>query len=374
MNKFLENAAAFLRETDKLLLFLRIAASTYGCVIVYSATRINGGYRQILMQGGCMIAGVVAALVISAVDYRKIVKFWPLIAGVSVLLVVLTFFIGYAPSGTDDKAWLSFGAFSFQPAELLKIAFAITFPLHLVKTKDVNKPLSLLLLILHGAFPVLLIHFQGDDGTAIIFAVMFVAMLFAAGLKVRYIAIGAGAVAAMLPVAWFFVLNEAQRDRFISLLNPEDDLLGSGWQQWRGRIALANGGIFGQGYLHGPNVQSGTIPEGYNDFIFASLGEEFGLIGCVVAMLLLAGICFKILSDSRKTKDKLGSLLCIGLFAMFASNMLVNIGMVLSLLPVVGVTLPFFSAGGTNLACLFLGIGLVLSVYRHREADSLYIR
>ena len=91
-------------------------------------------------------------------------------------------------------------------------------------------------------------------------------------------------------------------------------------------------------------------------------------------MLLLAGICFKILSDSRKTKDKLGSLLCIGLFAMFASNMLVNIGMVLSLLPVVGVTLPFFSAGGTNLACLFLGIGLVLSVYRHREADSLYIR
>ncbi len=374
MNKFLEKAAAFLRETDKLLLFLCIAASTYGCVIVYSATRINGGYRQILMQGGCMIAGVVAALVISAVDYRKIVKFWPLIAGVSVLLVVLTFFIGYAPSGTDDKAWLSFGAFSFQPAELLKIAFAITFPLHLVKTKDINKPLSLLLLILHGAFPVLLIHFQGDDGTAIIFAVMFVAMLFAAGLKVRYIAIGAGAVAAMLPVAWFFVLNEAQRDRFISLLNPEDDLLGSGWQQWRGRIALANGGIFGQGYLHGPNVQSGTIPEGYNDFIFASLGEEFGLIGCVVAMLLLAGICFKILSDSRKTKDKLGSLLCIGLFAMFASNMLVNIGMVLSLLPVVGVTLPFFSAGGTNLACLFLGIGLVLSVYRHREADSLYIR
>lgn len=374
MNTAFRKAAAFLRETDKLLLFLCAAASTFGCVIIYSATRINGGYRQIFMQIACMIAGIVAALIISAVDYRKTVKFWPLIAGGSVLLVVLTFFIGYAPSGTDDKAWLSFAGFSFQPAELLKIAFAITFPLHLVKAGDINKPLSLVLLALHGAFPILLIHFQGDDGTAIIFAVMFVAMLFAAGLKMRYVAAGAGAVAALLPVIWFFVLNESQQERFISLLNPEDDLLGSGWQQWRGRIALANGGVFGQGYLQGPNVQSGTIPEGYNDFIFASLGEEFGLIGCVAAILLLAGICFKILLDSQKTNDRLGSLICVGLFAMFASNMLVNIGMVLSLLPVVGVTLPFFSAGGTNLVCLYFGIGLVLSVYRHRETDSLYIR
>lgn len=374
MKKLFRWFADLLRETDKLLLSLCILTAAYGCVIVYSATRINGGTRQILMQIVCLVGGVIAALIISKIDYKKICRMWPLIAGVSVLLVVLTFFIGYAPQGTDDKAWLNIAGFSFQPAELLKIAFAITFPLHITRVEDVSKLRNLIPLLIHGALPVILIHFQGDDGTALIFAVMLAAMLFAAGLKIRYFAIAGAGVAAMLPVAWFFVLNEAQRSRFVSLLNPENDLLGNGWQQWRGRIGLANGGLTGQGFLQGPHVQAGTIPEGYNDFIFASLGEEFGFIGCLLAVVLLTFICFKILFNSRKTQDKLGSLICVGLFAMMAANTLINLGMCLSLLPVVGVTLPFFSAGGTNLLCTFLGIGLVLSVYRYREGTSLYIK
>lgn len=374
MKKIFSAFADLLRETDKLLLSLCILSASFGCVIVYSATRINGGYRQFFMQLFCLIGGVIASLIISKIDYKKICKFWPLSAGVAVLLVVLTFFIGYAPQGTDDKAWLSIAGFSFQPAELLKIAFAITFPYHISKIGDVNKFRHLIPLLIHGAFPILLIHFQGDDGTALIFAVMLVAMLFAARLRIRYFVIAGVGVAAMLPVAWIFVLNEAQRARFISLLNPESDLLGDGWQQWRGRIGLANGGIFGQGFLQGPHVQSGTIPEGYNDFIFASLGEEFGFIGCLIALLLLGGICLKILQNSRKTHDFLGSLICVGMFAMMASNALINLGMCLSLLPVVGVTLPFFSAGGTNLLCTFLGVGLVMSIYRYREGTSLYIR
>lgn len=374
MKKLFSAFADLLRETDKLLLLLCILAAGYGCVIVYSATQANGSNRQFYMQTFCMCLGIVASLVISKIDYKKICKFWPLTAGVALILVVLTFFIGYAPQGTDDKAWLSLFGFSFQPAELLKIAFAITFPYHISKVADVNKLKALIPLLLHGAFPILLIHFQGDDGTALIFAVMMVAMLFVAGLKMRYFLIAGAGVAAMVPVAWFFVLNEAQRNRFISLLNPENDLLGDGWQQWRGRIGLANGGLTGQGFLQGPHVQSGTIPEGYNDFIFASLGEEFGFIGCMIALLLLTGICIKILWSSRKTHDLLGSLICVGMFAMMASNALINLGMCLSLLPVVGVTLPFFSAGGTNLLCTFLGIGLVMSVYRYREGKGLYIK
>lgn len=374
MKKIVSAFADLLRETDKLLLSLCMLAAAYGCVIVYSATQINGSNRQFFMQVACLCGGTVAALIISKIDYKKICKLWPLTAGVAVVLVVLTFFIGYAPQGTDDKAWLSIAGFSFQPAELLKIAFAITFPYHISKVGDVNKLRNLILLLLHGAFPVLLIHFQGDDGTALIFAVMMVAMLFAAGLKMRYFIIAGVGVAGMLPVTWFFVLNEAQRARFVSLLNPENDLLGDGWQQWRGRIGLANGGLFGKGFLAGPHVQSGTIPEGYNDFIFASLGEEFGFVGCMVAVLLISCICLKILANSRKTHDRLGSLMCVGMFAMMTANAAINLGMCLSLLPVVGVTLPFFSAGGTNLLCTFLGIGLVLSIYRFREGRELYIK
>ena len=375
ISKFFGNFADTLREADKFFLFLCISASIFGCFIIYSATQTMGSNRQTIMQVSCLFGGVIIALVLSRIDYKKLAKLWWLIAGAAILLVGLTFFIGYAPQGTDDKAWLRFGSLSFQPAELLKIAFAITFPLHLSKVKDeINAPKNLLLLLLHGAFPVLLIHFQGDDGTAMIFAIMFICMMFIAGINKRLIVLGGIGIAAFLPVAWLFLINEDQKKRFLSLLNPEADLLGDGWQQWRARIALASGGWFGQGYMNGPNVQTGTIPEGYNDFIFASLGEEFGFVTAILVLLLLVGICLRTLWIASKNTDDLGKYICVGLFAMFAANILINLGMCLSLLPVVGVTLPFISAGGTNLVCLFIGVGLVLSTYAHREQESIYIR
>ncbi len=378
MKKILSWFADIIRETDKLLLFFSVLAAAYGCLAVYSTTHFKiGGVRQIATQIGGMAVGLIAALVISKFNYKTIAKFWPLITGAAVLLVVLTFFIGYAPEGTDDKAWLKFFGLSFQPAELLKIAFAITFPYHIwhieQREENINSLKNLLLLCLHGAAPVLLVHLQGDDGTAIVFVAMFAAMFFAAGLYKRYIAAAAGLVAVMVPVSWKFILNDAQKARIISLLNPEDDLLGDGWQQWRGRIAIARGGIFGQGYMKGSYVQSGSIPEGYNDFIFASIGEELGLLGCTVVLLLLAVLCIRILMDGRRAKDTLGALMCVGVFSLLASTILINVGMCLSLLPVVGVALPFFSAGGTNLLCTFLGLGLVLSVVRYRTDSDLYI-
>ena len=375
ISKFFGNFADTLREADKFLLFLCMSASVFGCFVIFSATQIAENNRQTIMQVSCLAGGVIIALILSRIDYKKLAKLWWLIASTATMLVVLTFFIGYAPVGTDDKAWLSFAGFSFQPAELLKIAFAVTFPLHLSKIKgEINTPKNLILLALHGAFPVLLIHFQGDDGTAMIFAIMFICMIFAAGLNKKLIVLGGAGIAVMLPISWFFLINEDQKKRFLSLLNPEADLLGDGWQQWRARIALASGNWFGKGYLNGPNVKSGAIPEGYNDFIFASLGEEFGFVTGLLLVLLLVGICLRVLWVASKTTDDLGKYMCIGLFAMLSSNIIINLGMCLSLLPVVGVTLPFISAGGTNLVCLFMGVGLVLSAYSHREQTSIYIR
>ena len=371
MKRILSGIADYIRETDKILIALCTLASLYGCVAVLSA----GSSRQFLVQFVSLILGILIAIVLSKIDYEFYKKIWPVAAVIGLIPVFLTFYIGYAPDGTDDKAWLMLpGNISFQPAEFLKIIFVITFSLHLGAVKEkLNKLRHVLLLCLHGAFPVLLIHFQGDDGTAMVFFIMFLCMLFAAGLKLRYFLAAFLAIAVVCPIAYLYILNDDQKARILSIFNLESDLLGSGWQQWRGRVALANGGIFGKGLFSGDLVQSGSIPEGYNDFILTAIGEELGLIGVVAVFLLLILICIRILRVSSISRDSMGSYICVGIFSMLAAQLIINAGMCLSLLPVIGVTLPFFSAGGTSLCCLFCGIGLVLSVYMHRTSRTLYL-
>ncbi len=376
MQKMFTKIADYIRECDKILFLLCLFATSYGCVAVLSATyHTTGSLRQFIMQAVGMTIGVVAVVFISTFDYRRLERLWPVVAALGLIPVILTFFIGFAPTGTDDKAWLMLpGGVSFQPAELLKICFVVTFAYHIQHLGErIHKPLHLLLLCIHGAIPVVLIHFQGDDGTALVFLCMFLAMLFAAGVKLRYfIAAGVAAVVS-LPIVYFFVMNDAQRSRIMTMFNIEADLMGDGWQQWQGRIAMANGGFTGKGLFNGPYVQSGRIPEGENDFIFTSIGEELGLLGCIVVVLLLAGICLRILQIGRRSDDKMGHIMCIGVFGMFLAQSVINLGMCLSILPVIGVTLPFFSAGGTSIMCLFFGVGLVMSVYMAQSRGSMYL-
>ena len=178
----------YIRESDKLMIFITLAASLYGCVMVLSSTRYTGSTKQFITQLAGVCLGMTVAIIISGVDYKRILRIWPLIAAVGLIPVILTFFIGYAPSGTDDKAWLMLpGNISFQPAELLKIAFIITYAVHIKAVQeDINSFKNLFLLALHGGAPIVLIHFQGDDGTAIIFMCIMLSMLFAGGVKSRY--------------------------------------------------------------------------------------------------------------------------------------------------------------------------------------------
>ncbi len=362
--------ADYIRECDKLLFLLCIAASGFGCVAVMSSTNYLDNNRQFLTQLITTLLGIVLVIVISKIDYNSYKKLWPIIALVCLIPVILTFFIGFAPAGTDDKAWLRLpGGLTFQPSELLKIAFAITFSLHLEKVGDnINKLRFLIPLLIHGAFPVVLIHFQGDDGTAMVFAVMMIFMLFMAGLKARYFVIMGVLLLIAVPIIYFFVMNPDQQARILSVFDLEDDLKGSDWQQWRGRIALANGGLFGQGLFKGTLTQLGEVPESFNDFIFVSIGEELGFLGCSLVILLLGCICFRILRIGAVAREKRGQLICVGMFGMLLSQVIINLGMCLSITPVIGVPLPFFSAGGTSLLCLYCGIGVIMSVYMHRNA------
>ena len=386
MKRLLGAIADYIRETDKILLGLCTALSLFGCVEVYSASRafFGDGARQFWVQFISTMVGLAAAIFVSIIDYRKICRFWLPILIVCAGLIATTYFIGFNPGDSlvdNNRAWirLPVGGLTLQPSEIVKIGFIISFAKHIswvTARADHIRPLGALALAAHGLAPVLLIHFvQGDDGTAVVFAGIFLFMMAAAGVKLRYFLIGGLLTAGIAPLIWYRVMNNYQRDRFRVILDWTLDPKTFGYQQLHARITVASGGLTGAGVLRGPHVQQPSfIPEGYNDFIFASTAEEWGFLGCVAVLAAVAGICVKILRNAAKALDTLGTMLCVGVFAEIAMQTVINVGMNLSVLPVIGVTMPFMSAGGTSIFCLYLGIGLATSVYMHRHERTIYLR
>ncbi|MBR1811304.1 MAG: FtsW/RodA/SpoVE family cell cycle protein [Clostridia bacterium] len=365
------------RETDNTLLLLCMAASMIGFVLVRSATEYSRAddalmSRDLRAMIIAVVAGLAVALFISFIDYDNIVRLWPIIAGAGIALMLLTLLIGVGPSERSDvRSWIQLpGGFYFQSSELLKIMFIITFGAHLDLVKDHIRELkTVLLLVLHGAIPTLLVVITGDMGSALIFMVIFAVMIFMGGIAPKHIAIAVLAVAAALPFAWRFVLGEIQKERIIALLYPEDypDII---YQQDLGLTAIGSGGWTGAGLMQGRYTQLGRVPERQNDFIFTVIGEELGFIGCVFTLLILALIIIKIIHTGKNARDNSTTLMCYGLAAMLTSHIVVNVGMCLMLLPVVGITLPFYSAGGSANLCLYVGVGLALSIYRYNREGT----
>ena len=309
---------------------------------------------------------------ITLIDYERIARLWPLLAAVSLGLLLLVFVIGRNVSGTDDTAWITLpGGVSFQPSELVKIFFIITFAKHLQMLKDsemLRSLIGVISLLIHMAIPVVLIHMQGDDGTVLIFIFMFIIMAFIGGVQLRYFLIMILLLAAGIPIFWTYFLNEEQKSRFTAVFDIDGNALKTyGWQQYQGKVSVASGGLSGTGLGNGPRVASGIVPEQENDFIYTVAGEELGFIGCVLLLFILLLICIKIMMDAKSARDYLGRMICIGVFSMISVQTIINIGMVLGLLPVIGITLPFFSSGGSSLMSVLIGIGLVQSVHYHKD-------
>ena len=362
-----------LYKTDIFLWVLSALISLYSLLLLMSVSRENNfGYFKTHLISICL--GYIGAFIVVKLGYVKISKYWPLIAFFCILFMLSTFFLGTSVvgnSGVDAKAWVKLpGNVTFQPSELMKIGFMVTFSVHLNFLKNenkLNKFKSVLLLGLHALIPMGLSHFQGDDGAAVIFFFMFLIMCYIAGINLRYFIILFFLIAASLPYVWNHVLAQYQKQRLLCQLNPEVDPLGMGFQQIQSKISIGSGKILGLGLFNGPRVSNGSVPIQHSDFVFSVVGEELGFVGCLIAILLLMLLVFKTIKISNTSKDSLGSFICFGFLGIIVSQMIFNLGMCLSLLPVMGVTFPFFSAGGTSIACLYLGLGLVQSVCKNRE-------
>jgi rod shape determining protein RodA len=330
----------------------------------------RSAYLQLIAAAVGMVMLCVIIKLIEDPDKISRFRFPTMIVAVGLLLTSILF--GKITKGAAN--WIYIGSFSFQPSELVKIFFIITFSKHLSLLKDNDMLHSLagvLSLLIHTAIPVVIIHMQGDDGTVLIFIFMFLIMSFVGGVQLRYFLIMLLLLAAGIPIIWTYFMNEEHKNRFTAIFDIDGNAMKNyGWQQSPGKVSVASGGLRGTGLGNGARVASGIVPEQENDFIFTVAGEELGFIGCLLLITILLALCVKLILIAMQARDYQGRMICIGVFSMIGVQTVINIGMVLGLLPVIGITLPFFSSGGTSLLAVLAGIGLAQSVKYHKDVSD----
>lgn len=363
-NFWIEAADGF----DWALLGVTLLTAVFGIVSIYSATRSMETMSNVYVQCASFAIGIIALAAVAAFDYEQLSVLVPYIYGVCTVCLILVLIPGIGYSGEwGARSWIRFNsAIGFQPAEVAKIGFVITFAYHLEKVEEkINKPLTILGLMLHIGILVGLIMCQPDAGSSMVFAFMFICMLFVAKLSYKYIipALCTGIVS--LPFIYFFMLEPFQRERIQTFLKPESDPLGGGYNVIQSKIAVGSGMLSGKGFLQGTQNQMKLLPTKHTDFIYSVISEEWGFIGSVFVIMLLFFIIYRCFLTAENADTPFGKYMCTGIGAMLFFHTAENIGMCIGLAPVTGIPLPFISYGGTNLITNMIAVGLVLSVYLH---------
>lgn len=351
---------SYIKSFDKVLLLMVSMLLIFSLLCINSAVSGTANERSLYVQLVAIGLGIVGMIIVSKLDYDIISDLWKYIVVLSSFVLFLTAFI--APEIKGNKNWLILGPVSVQPSELTKICFAVTMSKHLSDIgKDINKPKNILFLCIHFSAYLLPIMLQGDVGSALIYIGMFGVLLFVAGIYYRYLIIAAVLVAGAVPVLWN-LMKDYQKLRILYGFQPELDPLGKGYQPLVSRMAIGSGQLFGLGYEKGIQAQNSLLPESRTDFIYSNVGEEWGFIGCVVVLALLVAVILLIFRNAVKAKDKKGYFICVAVGSMIMFQMIINIGMCIGVLPVIGVTLPFFSYGGSSVLSSLVSIGLVQAV------------
>ncbi|UCC13626.1 MAG: rod shape-determining protein RodA [Gammaproteobacteria bacterium] len=348
---------------DGPLLVALLTVCGLGLFVLYSA---GGQNADLIVRQGVRIAVASVTMLVVAQIHPKYLRLWaPWLFLGGIILLVLVLVMGEIGKGA--QRWLDIGLVRFQPSEIMKLAVPMMAAWYLHE-----RPLpptlreTLTVLVLLSMMPAALIARQPDLGTALLIATSGVLVILLAGMSMRLIlAFGALALAAA-PLLWMN-MHAYQRQRVLTFLNPESDPLGSGYHIIQSKIAIGSGGIFGKGWLNGTQAQLEFLPERATDFIFAVLGEEFGLLGVVTLLILYLLIIVRGLFIASQAQDTFGRLLSGSISLTFFVYVFVNTGMVTGLLPVVGVPLPLVSYGGTSMVTLMAGFGMLMSVHSHRK-------
>ncbi len=334
----------------------------FGLVVLWSA---SGQNPALLVRQSIRIGIALAVMVAIAQVPPKVLRFWsPWLFVLGLFLLAMVLWVGDVGKGA--QRWLDFGVVRFQPSEIMKLAVPMMTAWYLRDRSLPPRLVELLALLLLTVLPALLISLQPDLGTALLVASSGILVILLGGLRLRLMILLGAAGAALVPLMWH-LMHDYQRRRVLTFLNPESDPLGAGYHIIQSKIAIGSGGIFGKGWGSGSQAQLEFLPERSTDFIFAVLGEEFGLLGQVLLMLGYLFLIGRGLYIAAQAQDTFTRLLAGSISLTFFVYVFVNTGMVTGLLPVVGVPLPLISYGGTSMVTLMAGFGILMSINGHRN-------
>lgn len=373
MAAFFRGLRLFFKQIDAKLLAAALTASVFGMVLISSATNSMPRGNYLKIQIAATLAGVIIYLLLSWLDLDSISSRWKYAYIANILLIVLLYFFGTGEGTTGNKAWIRFGSVGIQPAEIGKILFIVAFAGHAEHLgAKFSSPLGILTMCIHASIPIVLLYVVSKDlGSVLMFIVIFAVMMFLGGVKLRWFAGAFAAIAASSPLIWKYILRPDQKKRILVVFNPELDALGRGYHAIQSKIAIGSGQLFGRGLGNGTQTQLGYLPEKHTDFIFAVAGEELGLLGCISIIVLLGLIIARSIQVTMRSSSFSSYMICGGVSAMLIFQTIENIGMCTGLLPVIGLTLPLFSYGGSSVLSVYMALGLISSARMRALPDRL---
>ena len=359
----------FVKQLDWKLIFIVVSIFCFGLIVLISATHAHstGNYFQVYKQGSAFILGLAMIVGILLVDYNFLGKYYKAMYIISLALLGIILIPGIGATRGGARSWLNLGPLDFQTSELVKLTFILSYAKIVESKRDKLNTIKDIVQVVLYALPFLgLLFAQPDLGTAIVFSCIIAGMLFTAGLDIKLIKRVIIIILISLPIM-YMLMAQHQKDRIEAFLNPEDPTLKGNYQVMQSMIAIGSGGFTGKGLYNGSQSQEDFLPVQESDFIFAVIGEELGAIGMAFVICLYALFLTRMLYIARQAKDFYGTLIVVGVMAMFAYQIIQNIGMTVALIPVTGVTLPFISYGGSSLLTSLANLGLVLNVSMRRK-------
>lgn len=379
MKKLTAKISDIFKKGDMVLLALCIVTTLFGIVMIAATTANEGSSRYIIIQTATLVFGILAYLALTAFDID-------ILAGQRTLLTLFNYvFIGmlliWGVEAGGNKSWLSFPflPFNIQPAEVCKIAFVIilakTMSVHQTRISSPKCVLPMAAQMI--GLVVFYVAISSDTGVSLIFIFIFLTMAFVGGVSLWWFLAGIGGLALIGPYIWKFAIRDDQKNRILALYDPTIDPTGRYqlWQTNQNLKALQNGGLSGQGLGNG-TVTNTTLPASHTDSIFSATGEQLGMVGCLILLVLLLAIIVRIIYVGIKSPDCMNRLICLGIASMFLFQVLINVGVCLGLIPVIGLALPFFSYGGSSIITSFLAVGIVSGIKMRPAPDigAHYIR
>lgn len=366
----------FFSRTDWVLLALCVGTALFGVVVISSATAHYGSNTYVSKQLIALVLGLVLYVVISFVDMELLGEHMLLLSIVAALFLASLGPFG-VEGGTGNKSWLQIPGIPFmiQPAEYCKIIYVIVVARIMAIYRESINSLNCVarIVLVSGVFLGLIVFISKDAGVALIYVFAFIIMALAGGFSFVWFAVAGAAIAVVFPVLWSSgLVRDDQKERIMVLFDETIDPLGLDvrYQTYHSMNAISGGSLTGQGLFNGTQTQSGNIPEQHTDLIFAVIGEELGYAGCVLCIALLVAIILRILYVGNHSGSYFHRMICVGIAGTLMFQIIVNLGMCIGLMPVIGVTLPFISYGGSSILSLFIAMGVISSVRLHPSPDN----